>query len=113
MGDILTRVLDNPATSYILSFGGLGLVLVLAINGLHKYFKLPERTWGLLILLSGAIGGTLLQEVGFVSLPGGSTIVSHLLSAIIGSACAAAAAGFSSVDLRSTFKSTSKRVIHG
>ena len=101
MSDILTRILDNPATQYILSFGGLGLVLFLALNSLHKNFTLSERGWGFATLGAGAVGGVLLQAGGLAVLPGDG-IVGHVLAAFVGAASASAAAGFSAVDLRST-----------
>jgi len=101
MSDILDLIVKNPATNYILSFGGLGLVLFLALNSLHKNFTLSERGWGLATLGTGAVGGILLQAGGLVTLPG-SGLISHVLAAFIGATTASAAAGFSSVDLRAT-----------
>jgi hypothetical protein len=101
MSDILNLVLENSATQYILSFGGLGLVLFLALNSLHKNFTLSERGWGFATLGVGAVGGILLQAAGLVALPGNS-IVGHALAAFVGAASASAAAGFSALDLRAT-----------
>jgi len=105
MTDIMTAILSHPATGYILSFGGLGVVLLLAINGMHKRFKLSERTWGVLTLVCGAIGGVMLQDVGLVSLPGGGNIMAQALAAFMGACTAAAASAFSAVDLRKTITS--------
>ena len=101
MSDILKLILDNQATQYILSFGGLGLVLFLSLNSLHKNFALSDRGWGFATLGAGALGGILLHAGGLVALPG-SGAVGHALAAFIGAATASAAAGFSSVDLRAT-----------
>jgi hypothetical protein len=62
--------------------------------------------WGLLLLLAGATGGLLMYEVGLVTLPGDHNIEAHILAVFVGAATAAAAAGFSDVDLRNTFKKT-------
>jgi len=104
MNDLLTKILASPATAYLLSFGGLGILLVLALNSLHRFFKLSERAWGVLLLLSGAVGGLLLCETGLVTLPGNHGWEGHLLSLVVGAATAAAAAGFSQVDLRRIIK---------
>ena len=101
MTEILTKIIESPATNYILSFGGLGVVLMLALNSLHRKFKLSERAWGLITLASGAVGGVLFEMGGLVALPGSDT-VSYVLSGFIGAVTAAASAGFSAVDLRST-----------
>ena len=108
MGDrlvesILDRIISNPATAYFLSFGGLGVVLLLALNGLHRHFILTERTWGLLTLATGAVGGVLLQAGGLVTIPG-TGMVAHVAAAFAGAATASAAAGFSAIDLRKTLK---------
>lgn len=102
MTEILKAILANQATGYILNFGGLGILIMLSLNTMHKRFKLRERTWGLLTLAFGAIGGVLFQEVGLITLPGGSRLIVLAMAAFIGAAVAAAAAGFSAVDLRST-----------
>jgi len=99
---VLEQILSNPVTGYILSFGSLGLGLMLALNALHKAFALSDKAWGALTLLCGAIGGLLLQAVGLVSLPGGSPLAVYTLAVFVGAMCAAAAAGFSAVDLRAT-----------
>lgn len=101
MSEILTKILDNPATAYILSFGGLGFLISLALNSAHKFFKPSERAWGFATLAVGALGGVLLQAAGLVTLPGVG-VVGYVLSAFVGAACSAAAAGFSAVDLRRT-----------
>jgi hypothetical protein len=101
MSDILKLILENIATQYIISFGGLGLVLFLALNSLHKNFRLSEREWGLATLGVGAVGGVLLQAGGLVALPGNGT-VGYALAAFVGAASASAAAGFSAIDLRAT-----------
>lgn len=101
MSDIIARILDNPATAYILSFGTLGALLNIALNNAHKYVKLDDRKWGLVTLGTGALGGVLLQAAGLVQIPT-SNVVAHLLAAFIGAACASAAAGFSAIDLRNT-----------
>lgn len=101
MSDILTRIVDNPATAYIISFGGLGLLIMLALNSAHKFFEFSEKAWGFATLGAGAVGGILLQSGGLVTIPGKGWVV-HAVAAFIGAACAAAAAGFSAVDLRRT-----------
>lgn len=101
MIEIVDKVLAFPATAYILSFGALGALLMLALNSLHRNFDLPERVWGIITLLTGAVGGVLLQSCGLVTLPGKDGI-GYILSAFVGACTAAAAAGFSSVDLRAT-----------
>jgi peptidoglycan/LPS O-acetylase OafA/YrhL len=102
MGDLLHRLADNPATAYILSFGGLGLLLNLALNWAHSRFGFSDRVWGLATLLCGAVGGLLMQEAGFISMPGDHDFVAHALAVFVGAAAAAAAASFSAVDLRAT-----------
>ena len=97
MTELLKTILSSPATGYILNFGGLGLAIMLSLNALHKKFKLQERTWGLLTLGCGAIGGVLCQAVGLITPPSGSRLLALAMAAFMG-----AAAGFSAVDLRST-----------
>ena len=75
---------------------------MLGLNTLHKAFHLSDRAWGIVTILCGAVGGVLLQNTGLVSLPGGSALATNTLAVFVGAACAAAAAGFSAVDLRAT-----------
>lgn len=102
MQDILKTIIDNPATAYLLSYGGLGLVLNLALNWAHKQFTMTDRMAGLATLASGAVGGLLLQETGLVNLPGDHNFMSYALAAFVGGVTAAAAASFSAIDLRAT-----------
>jgi len=103
MQDVLEKILSNPATAYLLSYGGLGLVLNLALNWAHKQFTLTDRMAGLATLATGAVGGLLLQETGLVSLPGDHNAMSYALAAFVGGATAAAAASFSAIDMRASF----------
>jgi len=102
MQEILKAITDSPATAYLLSYGGLGLVLNLALNWAHKQFTLTDRFAGLATLGSGAVGGLLLQETHLVNLPGDHNVMSYLLAAFVGGATAAAAASLSAVDMRAT-----------
>lgn len=106
MIELLGKILENPVTAYILSFGGLGLTLLLALNSLHKNFALSERAWGLFTLGAGAVGGLLIQAGGLVTSTATNPLVGYTLAAFFGAACAAAAAGFSAVDLRDTLRNT-------
>jgi len=104
MVEIFERLLAYPATNYILSFGSLGVLILLALNGMHKNFQLTERTWGLITLATGIVGGLLIQAGGLIALPAGAPLLANLLAAFMGAATAAAAAGFSAVDLRDTMR---------
>lgn len=104
MTEILDKIIANPTTVYLLSFAGLGAVLTLALNAAHSRFTLTERTWGLVTLGAGALGGFLMQSTGLVALPGPHNWVSAVLPAFCGAAVAMAATGFSAVDLRAIVK---------
>lgn len=106
MADILTRILEAPPTAYILSFGGLGLTLLLALNFLHAKLAFSQRVWGLATLGCGAGGGILIQLAGFVKPPSGNPLIDLALAAFFGAFTAAAASSFSAVDLRATLSKT-------
>lgn len=105
MSDILTKILSNPATNYLLSFVGLGIVIKFALNGLHKSWNLKEGTWGLLTIGAGVIGGILIQASGLVLLPTGTVggFVPFILAAFAGALASSAAAGWSEVNLSGMF----------
>lgn len=113
MADILDRILGNPVTGYILSFGGLGILLTLALNSINKFFSISHRALGLLTIACGAVGGMLIHLGGLVTLPVSKGAVGLSVAAFFGAATAFAAAGFSDLDLRSAFKKAPKDVNGG
>jgi hypothetical protein len=102
--DVTQHVLNSPVTSYLLGFGGLGAMLVLALNTLHKLLKFSDRVWGIALLAAGAFGGIMLQQTGLVTLPVSGDSGPVALAAFVGAGVACAAAGFSNLDLRSMIK---------
>ena len=104
MTDILDKIVGHPATAYLIGFGGLSVLLNMALRGAKNYFSLHDQTLGITVVAAGALGGLCLQGGGLVSLPGGSLLVRLAIAAFVGVASSFAAAGFSDVDLRNIVK---------
>ena len=100
MTEILEKVVAHPSTAYLIGFGGLATLLSLALAGAKKFFDFHDKTLGITVMVSGALGGMCLQASELVILPGGSLAVKLAVAAFVGVASAFAAAGFSAVDLR-------------